>query len=75
MDISGFNKDGESKACVWEKFQLKVSSLYISQIKRKYGMDVGQSYNLSKLEYAKQLQFLPEKEVAIRAALEHLEMI
>ena len=40
----------EIKAYVWEKHHLKVSSLYISQIKRKCGLEVGQNYNLSKSE-------------------------
>ena len=38
----------EIKAYVLEKHGLKVSSLYISQVKRKCGLDVGQNYNLSK---------------------------
>ena len=38
----------EIKAYVLEKYGLKVSSLYISQVKRKCGLDVGQNYNLSK---------------------------
>ena len=78
MDMSSFKKDatyGEVKAYVWEKFQLKVSSLYISQVKRKCGLDVGQGYNLPKTESAKQPQCPPEKEAAIRAALEHFGVI
>ena len=43
----------EIKAYVLEHTGLKVSSLYISLIKRKCGLDVGQSYNLSKKEDAK----------------------
>ena len=43
----------EIKAYVLEKYGLKVSSLYISQVKRKCGLDVGQNYNLSKKEDAK----------------------
>ena len=46
----------EIKAYVLEKYSLKVSSLYISQVKRKCGLDVGQNYNLSKKENAKVLQ-------------------
>ena len=41
------------KGYVLEKYSLKVSSLYISQIKRKCGLDVGQNYNQSKKEDAK----------------------
>ncbi len=43
----------EIKGYVLEKHELKVSSLYISQVKRKCGLDVGQNYNLSKKEDAK----------------------
>ena len=52
----------EIKAYVLEKHGLKVSSLYISQVKRKCGLDVGQNYNLSKKEDAKVPQCPPEKE-------------
>lgn len=58
-----------------EKFRLKVSSLYISQVKWKYGLEVGQNYNLSKKENAKQPQCPPEKEAAIMEALKYYQMI
>lgn len=58
-----------------EKHGLKVSFLYISQIKRKCGLDVGQSYNLSKKEDAKVPQCPPEKEAAIVEALKYFGMI
>lgn len=60
---------------VWKESGLKVSSLYVSQVKQKYGLDVGQNYNLSKKEAAKTPQCPPEKEAAIRAALEHFKML
>ena len=65
----------EIKAYVLEKHGLKVSSLYISQVKRKCGLDVGQNYNLSKKEDAKVPQCPPEKEAAIMEALKHFQMI
>ena len=65
----------ESKAYVLEKHGLKVSSLYISKVKRKCGLDVGQNYNLSKKEDAKVPQCPPEKEAAIMDALKHFQMI
>ena len=65
----------EIKAYVLEKYGLKVSSLYISQVKRKCGLDVGQNYNLSKKENAKVSQCLLEKEAAIMDALKHFQMI
>ncbi len=65
----------EIKAYVLEKYGLKVSSLYISQVKRKCGLDVGQNYNLPKKEDAKVPQCPPEKEAAIMDALKHFQMI
>lgn len=54
---------------------LKVSSLYIAQIKKKCGLDVGENYNLSKSENARQPQCTPEKEEAIMQAFKHFGMI
>ena len=65
----------EIKEYVLEKHGLKVSSLYISQVKRKCGLDVGSNYNLSKKEDAKVPQCPPEKEAAIMEALKHFQMI
>ena len=65
----------EIKAYVLEKYGLKVSSLYISQVKRKCGLDVGQNYNLPKKEDAKVPQCPPEKEAAIIEALKYFQMI
>ena len=65
----------EIKGYVLEKHELKVSSLYISQVKRKCGLDVGQNYNLSKKEDAKVPQCPPEKEAAIMEALKYFQMI
>ncbi len=64
----------EIKEYVLEKHGLKVSSLYISQVKRKCGLDVGQNYNLSKKEDAKVPQCPPEKEAAIMEALKYFRM-
>lgn len=65
----------ELKAYVLEKYGLKVSSLYISQVKRKCGLEVGQNYNLSKKDDAKVPQCPPEKEAAIMEALKYFRMI
>ena len=65
----------EIKAYVLEKYDLKVSSLYISQVKRKCGLEVGQNYNLSKKEDAKVPQCPLEKEAAIMEALKYFQMI
>ena len=78
MDMSGFQKGAtyeQIKAYVLEHTGLKVSSLYISQIKRKCGLEVGQNYNLSKKEDAKVPQCPPEKESAIREALKFYNLI
>ena len=78
MDMSGFQKGAtyeQIKTYVLEHSGLKVSSLYISQVKRKCGLDVGQNYNLSKKEDAKVPQCPPEKEAAIRDALKYFQMI
>ncbi|MGN0429369.1 MAG: 23S rRNA (uracil-5-)-methyltransferase RumA, partial [Acetatifactor sp.] len=78
MDTSGFQQGatyGQIKERVLEQTGLKVSSLYISQVKRKCGLEVGQSYNLSKKENAKQPQCPPEKEAAIMEALKYFQMI
>ena len=76
--MSGFQKGAtypQIKEYVQEHSGLKVSFLYISQVKRKCGLDVGQNYNLPKTENAKQPQCPPEKEKAIRAALQHFRLI
>ena len=39
----------EIKDYVLKEFGLKVSSLYISQVKRKCGIEVGENYNLPKI--------------------------
>ena len=78
MDMSGFQKGAtyeQIKTYVLEHTGLKVSSLYISQVKRKCGLDVGQNYNLSKKEDAKVPQCPPEKESAISEALKYFGMI
>ena len=48
-----------------EQTGLKVSNLYIVQIKKKFGLDVGENFNLPKFENAKQPKCTQEKEEAI----------
>ena len=78
MDMSEF-QDGATypqiKEYVLEHTGLKVSSLYISQVKRKCGLEVGKNYNLPKSVDSKQPQCPPEKEKAIREALKYFQMI
>ena len=63
------------KAYVLEQTGLKVSSLYIAQIKKKCGLDVGENFNLAKLGNARQPQCTPEKEDAIMQAFRHFGII
>ncbi len=65
----------EIKDYVLKKHGLKVSSLYISQVKRKCGIEVGENYNLPKSEDSRQPQCPVEKEKAIKDALEHFGMV
>ena len=78
MDMSEF-QDGATypqiKEYVLEHTGLKVSNLYISQIKRKCGLEVGKNYNLPKSEDSRQPQCPPEKEKAIREAFKYFGMI
>ena len=65
----------EIKDYVLKEFSLKVSTLYISQVKRKCGIEVGENYNLPKSENARVPQCPKEKEDAIKAALKYFAMI
>ena len=65
----------EIQEYVLKEHELKVSNLYISQVKRKCGIEVGENYNLSKSEDGRQPQCPVEKEKAIRDALEHFWMV
>ena len=78
MDMSEF-QDGATytqiKDYVLEHSGLKVSNLYISQIKRKCGIEVGKNFNLPKSDDSRQPQCPPEKEKAIREAFKYFGMI
>ena len=63
------------KEYVWNKFELKVSTLYIAQIKRKCGIELREHYNKSKKEKQIIPHCTPEKEGAITDALRHFKMI
>ena len=65
----------EIKDYVLKEFDLKVSNLYISQVKRKCGIEVGENYNLPKSENTRDPQCPKEKEDAIKAALKYFAMI
>ena len=65
----------EIKEYVLKHHGLKVSSLYIAQVKRKCGLEVGENYNLPSPNGRPQPQVPPEKEEAIRDALKYFAMI
>lgn len=65
----------EIKDYIWEHYQTKVSHLYIAQIKKKCGLDVGENFNKPKTEGNKVPNCPPEKERMIREALEYFGMI
>lgn len=65
----------EIKAYVLEHTGLKVSHLYIAQVKQKYGIIERENYNKPKSENAKQPKCPPEKEAAITEALKFFGMI
>ena len=78
MDTSGLQKGAtypEIKARVLEQTGLKVSSLYISQVKQKCGLEVRENHHKAKSENTKQPQCPKEKEDAIVDALRHFQMI
>ena len=54
---------------------MKVSSLYIAQVKQKCGFIERTDYNLLKSENSRRSKYSPEKETTIREALEHFRMI
>lgn len=65
----------EIREYVLEHTGLKVSSLYIAQVKQKYGIIERENYNKPKSEDARQPQCPPEKEKAVTEALRHFGMI
>jgi len=75
QDKRGLATYEQIKAYVLEHTGLKVSHLYIAQVKQKYGIIERENYNKPKSENAKQPQCPPEKEEAITEALKHFEMI
>ncbi|HEN9145283.1 TPA: 23S rRNA (uracil(1939)-C(5))-methyltransferase RlmD [Streptococcus agalactiae] len=63
------------KEYILNKFGLKVSALYIAQIKKKCGIELRENYNKSKKEKQVIPQCTPEKEEAIMDALRYFKMI
>ena len=78
MDMSGFQKDAtypQIKERVLQQTGLKVSSLYIAQVKQKYGITERENYNKPKAENSRQPKCPPEKEAAIVDALRNFGLV
>ena len=75
QDKRGLATYGQIKEYVLERSGLKVSSLYIAQVKQKCGIVERENYNKPKSDDARQPQCPPEKEKAIKEALKHFGMI
>ena len=78
MDITAAEQEAtyrEIKDYILEMHGVKVSSLYIAQIKEKYGIKERECYNKPKSDESKQPQCPPEKEKLIVEALNHFQMI
>ena len=75
QDKRGRATYGQIKDYVLEHSGLKVSSLYIAQVKQKHGIIERENYNKPKSEDARQPQCPLEKERAITEALKHFGML
>ena len=75
QDKRGLATYGQIKEYVLERSGLKVSSLYIAQVKQKCGIIERENYNKPKSDDARQPQCPPKKEKAIKEALKHFGMI
>ena len=65
----------EIKDYIFDTYRVKVSSLYVAQVKQKHGIIERDCYNNSKKESPKQPQCPPEKVKLIEEALRHFKMI
>ena len=78
LDITAAEKEAtyqEIKDYIFEMHGVKVSSLYIAQVKEKLGIKERENYNLPKNADSKQPQCPKEKENMIVEALKHFKMI
>ena len=75
IDLPGGATYSEIKQWIQAEYDLKVSSLYVAQVKQKHGIVERECNNKPKSENAKQPKCPPEKEAAIEAALKHFKMI
>ena len=78
LDITASESEAtyaEIKEYIFNNYGVKVSTLYISQIKRKNGIEMRDNYNKSQKAVAKVPQCPPKKEKYIVEALKHFQMI
>ena len=78
LDLTAAEKKAtyqQIKDYVLEHSGLKVSSLYIAQVKRKCGVIERENYNKAKSEDTKQPKCPPEKEKAIMESLKYFGMV
>lgn len=83
LDLDELDRTSAEAKAIYQEIQdyvlkthgLKVSNLYISQVKRKCGLEMGTNYNLPKSDNARVPQCPPEKEAAIMDALRHFQMV
>lgn len=74
-ELRGKATYAQVKEYILNEFGLKASSLYIAQVKKKCGLEVGKNSYLPKSEDARQPQVTPEKEEAIMKAFRHFGVI
>ena len=74
-ELRGKATYAQVKEYILKEFGLKVSSLYIAQVKKKCGIETGENYNLPRTEDDRQPQVTPEKEEAIMKAFTHFGVI
>ena len=60
---------------IHEKYGFNIPNLYIAQVKRKLGLEVGVNYNHSKKDFHRVPQCPAEKEAAIIDALKYFKML
>ena len=74
-ELRGKATYAQVKEYIFNDSGLKVSSLYIAQVKKKCGIETGENHNLPKSEDARQPQVTPEKEEAIMKAFRHFGIL
>ena len=84
MDLCSARTEAERRQATYEEIKtfvtehndgMKVSNLYIAQVKAKYGIIEHENYNKPKSDEARQPKCPKEKEEAIVEALKFFQMI